>query len=292
MLLHNKKVGALLRCFARSSEQLDTTIENTMNSIRRMQAVEVADRRFISRIEVLVPMDPHYAEMDCGETAERLRSCIKQEDCPNVFVNEVEHGDIFVSILNYGIAKLLRSGCDYGVIFSKEAETYFTPETVEDMLLAAEKGARAVGVAISELTESVMEGRIANTFAMWHLMSLVQVGCFDHRNAKPKKNAPIVHRAEAWQPDNKNFWSYDLAGVEEIIPLIRLIRTFGPCIAPLRPRGEGIPVWKTPDPRTDYEGWVRHTNKIGTKFVRQSYFAGQENVDLSFIKGGILNISN
>lgn len=287
MLLHTKKIGALVRCFARESGLVNNAVELALASVERMLSVKIHGQNFVSRIEILVPMDPDYDERDCSETAAKLREAIAKRQWKGVFVSEVRHGDIFVGLLNYGMAKLLRSGCDYGVILSKEAESYFTLEAAEDFIGAAESGALVAGLAINELTESIMQGRIANTFSMWHLMSLVQVGCFDLRNAKPKKEAPIKSRAEAWD-SGKGHWNYDLAGVEEIIPLIRLMRTFGPCIAPVLPRGDNVRVWKTPDPSEDAEGYTRHINKLGTKFVRQSHFAYQEHTDLSFLQGAVM----
>lgn len=289
MLLDSKKVGALLRCFAREPNLVENVIALAVASVERMLSVQVGGRLFVSRVEILVPVDDAYAEKDCGQTAPKLREIIRAKSWKGVFVSEVKHGDIFVGILNYGMAKLLRAGCDYGLVLSKEAEAYFTTEAAEDLVAAAEAGALVTGVAINELTESVMQGRVANTFAMWHLMSLVQVGCFDARSAKPKKDAPVKSQAEAWD-GVKNFYAYDNAGVEEIVPLIRLVRTFGACIAPVLPRGDGVKVYRAPDPDVDLEGHIRHVNKLGTKFVRQSYFAQAENTDpeMSFLRGGVM----
>jgi len=289
MLLHTKKVGAIVRCFARETALVDNTISLVLASVERMLSVSVSSRPFVSRVEILVPMDEAYIEKDCGATAPKLRETIKDKGWKDVFISEVRHGDIFVGLLNYGAAKLLRAGCDYGIILSKEAEAYFTAEAAEDLVTATEAGALATGVAITELTESIMQGRIANTFAMWHLMALMQVGGFDLRSAKPKKEAPIKSRAEAWD-SAKNFYAYDNAGVEEIVPLIRLVRTFGPCVAPILPRGEGVKIWEAPDPKIDQEGYTRHVNKLGTKFIRQSYFAQAEGTDpeMSFLKGGVM----
>lgn len=286
-LQETKRIGALLRCFAMKDELVPNAVTQTMSSVERMQSIAVGGRRVISRIEILVPSDPSYVECDCGMTVRALRKEIDARGLKDVFVNKVKYGDLFVGILNYGVGKLLRAGCDYGLILSKEAESYYTQETVEDLLLALENGARVAGVAINELTESIMQGRIANTFAVWHLMSLVQKGIFDERNAKVSRDAPITSRAQSWDAE-KQFWHYDLAGVEEIIPLIKIVRTFGACIAPILPRGEGISTWNAPDPVTDPEGYIRHLNKLGTKFVRQSHFASEVNADLPFIKGGVM----
>jgi hypothetical protein len=287
-LLHHKKVGALLRCFAREPGLVENAVALAMASVRTMLSVSVAGRPFISQIEILVPNDPSYAEVDCGETASRLRMALDTAGIKQVKVCEVEQGDIFVGLLNFGVARLIRAGCDYGVILSKEAESYFTEEAASDLIAAAEAGARVAGIALEELTESIMQGRIANTFAMWDLMSLVRVGVFDARNAKPKKDAVFKSRAEGWKQGV--FYSYDNAGVEEIIPIIRLIRMFGECVAPILPRGNSVKKWKMPDPKLDPEGYTRSVNKLGMKFFRQSHCAQLESTDpeLSFLKGGVM----
>ncbi len=287
--LDNKKVGALLRCFAREEGLTQQAVELARASIQRMLSVKIGKKQFVSHIEVLVPRDTAYAECDVGQTAQALREAIKKEGWRNVYVSELEHGDIFVGVLNYGIGKLLRAGCDFGIIISKEAESYFTIAAAEDLIEASEHGALVCGLAINELSDSIFNGRIANTFAMWKLLPLVQVGAFDPRSGKPKLEAAVKLRAEAWSAQ-KEFYAYDNAGVEEIIPLVRLIRTFGPCIAPLAPRGEGVRLWKAPDVATDPEGYARHINKLGTKFVRQSYFAAAEHTDpeMTFLQGGVL----
>ncbi len=291
MLLDSKKVGALLRCFALESRLVDNAVALALASIERMLSVSVQGRQFVSRVLILVPMDEAYTQKDCGETAGKLREAIKARGWnKSVLVHEVRHGgDMFVGILNYGMVKLLRSGCDYGIVLSKEAEAYFTSEAAEDLVSAVEAGAKVAGLAITELTESVMQGRITNTFAMWDLEALGQAGNFDFRNAAPRKEAQIKSVAEAWD-SGKNFYTYNNAGVEEIIPLIQLVRMFGSCIAPILPRGGGVRIWKVPDRNVDPDGHLRHVNKLGTKFVRQSYFAVLLGIDpeMSFLKGGII----
>jgi hypothetical protein len=123
MLLDTKKIGALVRCFARESGLVNNAVELALASVERMLSVKIRDQAFVSRIEILVPMDPDYIEKDCGETAAKLRAAISKRQWKGVFVSEVKHGDIFVGLLNYGMAKLLRNGCDYGIVLSKEAES-------------------------------------------------------------------------------------------------------------------------------------------------------------------------
>ncbi len=290
MPLHQKRIGVLLRCFTpieRDQKIFEKSIHETLESIRRLQSLRVGGQEFISHIEILIPTDNAYAQKDCGLTARRLRIDIHKEGFRNVSITEVEEGDIYVTVLNYGIACLLRAQCDYGLIFSKEARGYLTQESIEDLVEAINKGALCAGIALTELTESVMRGRIVNTFAIWHLMSLVQVGCFDERNVEQRKYAPRIHLLEAWD-EVTGFWNYNLVGVEEIIPMIRLVRRFGPCLAPIIPRGNGIGALEVPDPAHDPLGYARHIRKMRTRFVRQNHCAALEHADLSVLEGGIL----
>ncbi len=292
MLLNSKKIGALLRCFAKKPEFVEGAVAQTLSLAEKFATIKVGGQSVVSRIEVLIPRDESYTDVDCGETALAMRTAIDSLAWAKgrVFVSEVKHGDLFCGILNYGMARLLRAGCDYGIIASKEAGSYFNQETAEALVKAAEDGARAIGLAISELTDSIMEGRIANTMGMWHITSLMQVGGFDLRSAKPKKASVFRGKALVGWDDarEESLWSYDLASVEEIIPLVRLVDTFGPCIAPLFPQGEGVQHYVVPDPVIDRAGYERHINKMGTKRERQTYFANSEGADLSFLKGGVM----
>lgn len=290
-LLHTKKIGALLRVFAKKPEFVAGAIEQTLALAEKFATITVDGQPVVRRIEVLVPRDESYADVDCGETASALRTAIDTLSWAKgrVFVSEVRHGDLFCGILNYGMARLLRAGCDYGIVASKEAGSYFNQETAEAMVTAAASGARAIGLAITELEQSIMEGRIANTMGMWHIESLMQVGGFDLRSAKPKKNNVIIHRVQAWDKSrDEPSWAYDLAGVEEIIPLVRLVQTFGPCIAPILPQGAGAQRYIVPNPVDDRAGYERHVNKMGTKRERQTYFANSEGADLTYLKGGVM----
>jgi hypothetical protein len=291
MLLDNKKVGALLRVFAKEPKLVAGAVEQTLDLAKKLATVEVVGKKMVSHVQILIPRDERYADVDCGETADALRKALRFDDWAHgrVFVAEVQKGDIFCGVLNLGMSLLAEQKCAYGIVASKEAGSYFNGDTAATMVKAAEDGALAIGIAISELTESVMQGRIANTLGMWEIRSLQQVGGFDLKSAKPKKDAVISHKVRAWNDSREvPSWSYDLAGVEEIIPLCRLVDTFGECIAPILPQGEGVQQYIVPDLATDPAGYMRHLNKMGTKRERQTYFANSEDADLSFIAGGVL----
>ena len=180
----------------------------------------------------------------------------------------------------------IRKGVDYSIIASAEAFSYMTPETMRDMLNAACKGAKAIPVAITELTQSILEGSGANTFMMLHNESLGTVGLFDLKAAKPNDDR-TAHYMKGWNAEKGDVY-YHLAGVEEVIPLARMIQTFGACIAPIVPSGEGVKAYIVPDPVTQSELWLRHISKMGTKFERHSAHLASIGIDPSYIKGGVM----
>jgi hypothetical protein len=282
--LAEKTAGLIMRVYASKEEDVPKRIQMIKEAIAATRKMVVDGVQVVRRIDVLVWSDKNYKDSDCGKTAPALREALKEEK--GVFVSEVEHADIFCGILNYGVVHQLRKGIDYSIIASSEAFSYMTPETMSDMVDAACSGAKAIGVAINELSDSIMEGRIANTFAMWHNESLMTVGGFDLRAAKPldDKNACYM---KGWSAEKGDVY-YHLAGVEEVISLARLVQTFGPCIAPVVPRGEGVKAYIVPDPITQQERWKQHISKMGTKFERQCAHLATIGTDPSYLKGGVM----
>jgi hypothetical protein len=283
--LSRKKVGLILRVFAKEESQIPDRMEMIEKAVAAARKATVSGQTLIKRIDVLVWKDKNYAESDCGQTANALRKKFSGEK--SLFISEVLHGDIFCGILNYGIAHQLRHGVDYSIIVSAEAFSYMTPETMAAMVDAACSGALAIGVAINELTQSILDGRLANTFAMWHNQSLITVGGFDLKAAKPVNEA-LAHFMRGWSPEKDENVFYHLAGVEEVIPLALLAETFGDCIAPILPQGEGIQQYQTPDPAENPELWERHVAKMGTKFERQCALLASIGIDPSFLRGGVM----
>jgi len=284
--LSRKKVGMILRVYATKAEDVPNRAAMIEKAVVAARKATVDDKSLVSRIDVLVWIDQNYKDADCGQTAEALRQKFSGEK--NLFVSEVAHGDVFCGILNYGVVHQLRHGCDYSLIVSAEAFSYMTPETMEVMVDAACSGARAIGVAINELTQSILEGRIANTFAMWHNESLMTIGGFDLRAAKPISEF-TTHYMRGWSEEKGDNVYYHLAGVEEVIPLARLAETFGPCIAPILPSGEGVQRYQAPDPAKQPDLWFRHISKMGTKLERQSAHLAAIGCDVSYIRGGVMS---
>lgn len=241
--------------------------------------------KVFSEVMILVSSDESRVDHDCGETADVIRQAFLDQDrqVENVHVYEVKEGDLFCGTLNWGMAKMLREGVDYVGVISHGAIDYLTHENMELVYQTFENGARATGLAIEELQPSILDGRLANTFAFWDAQALMSVGGFDLRAAQPKKTdltAPYLR-------GSGSDLYYPLAGVEEVIPLVRLTTTYGKCIAPLIPSGKAE--WNAPDPATDPEGAARHQKKMSTKFVRQLALAASVGADLSYIEYGVMD---
>lgn len=265
------KIGLILRVFAGKSELVDGAVAKLVATIKKANALEGQyGEGYFSRIDVLVPMDARYKDCDCGETAEAVAGALEEIDVAPIRweVHEVRSGEIFCSVLNYGVAYQLSVGMAFSVIMSTEVASYLNDETMEEMVDTVDKGAKVVGVALNELAPSIMLGRIANTFAMWDNLALMTVGGFDlaARQAKVNENRPN-------------------AGCEEIIPLLRLAELYGPCIAPILPQGEGVKEWKLP---TDPDVLARHNKKMRSKEDRQAAHAASIGFSLGTLSEGVM----
>lgn len=282
--LTEKRIGLVLRVFAQKEEQIPDRVAMVKEAIGRARSIVVQGQLAIRYINVIVWADPRYRDSDCGKTTGALRA--ELGGTPDLFVNEFRDGDLFCGLLNYAVCHQLRHRVDYSLIASSEAFSYLNAETLEVMIEAACQGALAIGVAINELSQSILEGRLANTFAMWHNESLGEVGLFDLRAEKPIDDR-LAHYMRGWSSEKGDVF-YHLAGVEEVIPLARLAIKKGPCIAPILPRGEGVKQYQAPDPVKEPELWLRHVSKMGTKIERQSALLAQIDCDLTILKGGVM----
>lgn len=289
MLLHQKRIGLLLRVFSPKPELVDKTIEQVFATLSQASRLVIEDMKVFSRIDVLVSADSRYGDVDCGETLSAMRLFVERLEpeyasllMKNVHLAEIRHGDIFCGMLNYGVVKQMRDRIDYTMILSTGVKDYLTVDNLVAMLSALEQGARVTGLAISELAPSILDGRVANTFAIWDNLSLMTVGGFDLRAGKPLKDDRLADYVRGWSEEKGEVF-YNSAGVEEIIPLVRMVKLFGPCIAPTQPiNGVRWVVSNDPDVQK------REQAKLGTKYERQMRWAVTENVDFSFIRGGVL----
>jgi hypothetical protein len=278
MLLHTKRVGLILKLFSPKPELVEQNVRLAMGAVDKALALEVGGKKVFSRIDILVSADDRFGDSDCGLTADALRLAPRK----GVFVSEVRNGDIFCGLLNYGVSHQMRDRIDYSMIMSIGVGEYLVEENVRPMLDALHSGARVTGLALSELAPSILDGRIANTFAIWDTVSLMTIGGFDLRAAKAPKDDRLAQYVRGWS-DEKGEVYYQSSGVEEIIPLVRLIKVFGSCIAPIVPVSGAK--WVVSD---DPEVQKRERAKLGTKTERQMMWALSESVDFSFIKGGVI----
>lgn len=297
-LLERNRVGALLRVFAFTEDALSFQITSTMDAVSRLLALRTNGRPTISRIDLLVSSDPDYEDTDCGLMAGRLREVIAHEfPDENVFVSEIKKGDIYCMLLNYGVATQLEDRIPFSFIISHRTSCYVTEENINALLAAMYTKARVAGLILPEMKEVIRKGRVLNTFAIWHNKSLVTVGGFDLRSAKPglvhahlkEKVTGISHEKAKRHGDGTV--EYHVAGCEEIIPEVRLVRFFGPCIQVFSPSENTASECEIPLD-VDPKGYHRHLAKLATKEERQRRFAAMEGVDLEFIERGLMRQGN
>lgn len=278
------RVALMLRVFATKEDDVQRRVELVGKTVERAQSIVVAGKPVFSRIDVLIYADKRYPDHDCGKTLPAMVESFKQNKLVSI---EEGPGDIFCGLGNYGFALEARHRCDYSVTFSPDAYSYMTPETVEAMIAAACKGARGIGVVLNELRQSVLEGRLCGTFAMWHIASMLTVGGLDLRAARPTDDR-VAHYMRGWSPEKNDHVFYHLAGVEEMFPCARMVDAFGPCLAPIMPIGDGVPAYEPPDPVKQPDLYARHIKKMGTKFERQVAHLASIGHDISWLKGGVM----
>ncbi len=290
MLLDNKRVGLILRVFSPKPELVQKNVDQVVATIDAAMKIEINGRRVFSRVDVLVSADARYGDTDCGDTLRALENFFDSGDAGesrghfrrDVHIAEVQNGDIFCGMLNYGVAHQMRDRVDYSMILSIGVRDYLTEENMQTMLEALEKGAKVTGLAITELAPSILDGRIANTAAIWDNVSLMTVGGFDLRAAKPLKDDRLADYVRGWSVEKGEVF-YNAAGVEEIFPLVRMVKLFGHCIAPVLPQTRAR--WEVSN---DPDVKRREQAKLGTKYERQMRWLVAEDVDFSFLKGGVM----
>ncbi len=291
-LLERNRVGALLRIFAASPDVLEYQIQSGINAARKLLDIQIDGKRVFSRIDFLVSNDQRYEDSDCADTTVNLRKRVDElfSNDP-VQVLDIKQGDVFCMLLNYGIVNQLEDRIPYTFIISHTAHAYITEHNIGSMLAAMQQKSRASGLALHNLSELVMKGRIVNTFAVWHNKSLMTVGGFDLRSAKPLVSTVCdtvtgICTYNAGTSTQKEM-TYHMAGCEEMIPLIRMTKNFGKCVTPIKP--ELTPEWG-PTELDDPEGFKRSQAKLATKSLRQEHFANLEGVSADFLYEGILDL--
>ena len=268
--------GLLLRVFSPKPELVAANVSKVMATIDLAAKLKENKQQVFSRVDVLVPMDTRYKDSDLGETAPVLRERLNTpesdaSDDPShpfpIQVHSVREGDIFCGLLNFGVEYQMEKGVSHSMILSVDAREYLTKDNMDLMITALSYDARVTGLAIAELKESILLGRIANTCAIWDNVALKEVGGFD-----------LMARQALVGEIRPN------AGVEEIPPLLRIVDKCGECLAPVSPVAGAV--WHAP---TDPDVLARHTAKMMSKYERQlAHAQALGHPDLELLGEGVM----
>ncbi len=244
------KIGLLLRSYAKESSDAEDVAKRAIKSVKNAYHLfDESGNHIFEQIVVLVPRD-----YDCGDTALLIREKLLQERLTDRTVVSSPQGHHSCGVLNAGIEILESEGVGYAVIISNKAIAALNHSVMRAIAAAFEEGAKVVGVAVDELQDVVIAGRVQNTFAAWDIQTLIDVGGFDSEN-----------------------------GEEEIAPSIQLVRKYGQCIAALVP-SEVIVL----DIRKSPDGVARHHEVMTTKATRQHSAADRLGTNFMFIQNGIM----
>lgn len=284
-LLQRKTFGAVLRVFANKPEQVVPQCDRNLRLARNMLELQTDERRIFSKVIIVVAADQRRVDHDCGKSYTYLRSQLERGE--RIEIINATDDDLFCGVLNRGLKRL---NTDYGLVISGAAEEFLDKDFMEQAAVGFNAGAKVVGMAIKELQQLVHAGAVANTCAIWDIEELFAAGGFDHFAEQPfgpnkhgnlHTDERLVMYAQA--SDGETVRTYPIAGVEEIIPLVRLVRKFGRCILAITPKGDAQ--WEEP---TDPDELKRHLSKMMNKEVRMEWMARQANADLSFLRIGVM----
>jgi len=278
-LIEREPVGIIFRTFAQNESQVPERIAMVKTAIDKALALSIEGMNVFKFVDILIPVDKRYPSSDCGLTASLIREAYSSQK--RVRVHELM-GDLFCSLLNDGILIQFESKVRYSMIVSPDAHEYLTEENVRRMFSCIEeKGSLAVGLAINELRESILDGFIANTIALWHNKSLMSVGGFNLISAETE-NDKRTHYLEGSDQDGKIVF-YPIKGVEEVIPLAYMVKKYGRCISAVEPLGVGHY-----EVIADEDLQKRHYAKMATKRDRQDELLSLVGFHSSIIKNGLV----
>jgi len=282
-LLARTSFGLIARIHASTKEQVADRVILAKKLVERACQITAGNKPLFKRIDFLIWANPDYEESDCGLTVNALKKEFGHKNSIPIIIHEVKEGDLYCHLLNTGIAAQNKAGIKYSFIISPEASSYLNQETVDAILNAAAEGALVIGVAIEELTLSILQGEVANTFAVWNNNVLIQVGGFNLLawNAPSEK---VTTNICAWDTEDGIVY-YPRHGVEEVIPLALMTRVYGECIATIFPLGPGIKRYEVP---TDPKLFNRHARKMTSKTARKTALLAPFGFDLSYIGAGVI----
>lgn len=216
---------------------------------------------------------PDYKQCDVGNTASHLSTLYGAES----FVEIVEYPlDQSCGCPNAAGQEALGRGYSHMLLVSPSAAEYLSPDNYLAMELRFNGGMRVVGLNLEEVPGEVMD----NSFAAWHLQSLADVGWFDPRSSTPKKGeVRTMVEVEDGEP-------VALAGVEEVIPLILMVKQAGgePCFAFIDPPAGGKRELATAT--GDPERFAADQIKNRSKLARRKGMAALACETLEFLQTG------
>ncbi len=268
-------LGVILRCFSRTPDQVDSQVKQIHQLVEKLTVVR--EGAPIHRIDVVIPINHKFVDVDCGKTKRALGKL------PTNIVATVRETqvDIFSGAINEAAAWQLSRGCTHTLVLSSSCGSLVSTENLTALIEPLEGDALATGLVLPDPTlgEFIKRGCITNTFAIWELNSFFAVGGLDlslHNRYKDERLNKYVRGPEGPIP---------ITGLE--IPTVaRLIECYGPCVAPVFPITGGE--WKRPDPQTDPDGAAREEAKMRSKAERHYAIAARYGFSLSYIESGIL----
>jgi hypothetical protein len=235
--------GIMVRVYTPEADEVSGRVERAVTHARQILAVS-EEFPALRRVMFLIPIDH-----DCGETYSALRTRVLEEELNGLVEVYALPGYHSCEVLNQGLLEL-SMGTSHALIVSGKALSYLTAPVLATIDNAFKSGAK---VAVDQLRDIVLEGRIQNTFAAWDIDALLGVGGFDCK-----------------------------LDVEEMAPLIRLARKFGPCIAPVN-IGPGAL-----DLHPSSEAQARHTHVMAEKLGRQEAECKRLGSSFDFIRESVL----
>jgi len=294
--LEKNSIGLVLRAFTppqatveETHKAIDKNIGVLRGVVERAAALTYDGASIYSQVNIVVQNDPRYIDCDCGLTAQALRRVKQSWEvgglAQRVLVQECLSGDLYVGNNNFALREQREAGLDYIQFLSPGLLDYFVWENMAQVLEALEKGARGVGVAMEPHRESILkQGFLLDTFDIFHIESLMSVGGYDVLAAQPtrlekarKETSPLFSLLTDPETGEEEY-VYAYAGVEEMVPIIRLVRKYGRCIAPIDPKVKGV--WKIPAGEAAQK---RERLKNLSKTDRQRRVCEVEGVPLDFV---------
>lgn len=218
---------AALRVYTPKFEEVGDRVERALKHVRQILKVSEEFPTLFS-VVLIVPND-----YDCGHTYRALLERFGTEKLLEKVALCTPGGHHSCEVLNYGMS-VAAVDSSHVLIISGKAMSYLTVPAMRAIDEAFADGAKVAGLAVDELRDTILAGRIQNTFAAWDLEALNAVGNFD-----------------------------STTGVEEMAPLVRLIRKFGRCIAPLDTGAGKLDIHESETAR------ARHSEVMLTKLDRQ-----------------------